>query len=199
MKTKLFVLALLTGVCISASAQKDVHIPFIQFGPKVGVNIAKVDGKSFKDEFNFGFHAGVFLALKIGEQWQVQPEVLFNQLATKTDTAFGNIFDTKNLKDLKLNYLSIPVLLNYCPSKVFAIQVGPQFGLLLDKHKDLLQNGKEVFKSGDLSLLGGVQLSIMNFKISGRYFIGLADISDATNSDKWKNQGFQLSVGLRII
>jgi hypothetical protein len=200
MKSKLFALALLACVSTAALAQeKNKDIPFFQFGPKVGVNITKIDGKSFKDEFNFGFHAGAFATIKIGQEWQIQPEVLFNQLATKTDTSFGNIFNTKNLKNVKLNYLSIPILLNFSPSKVFTIQAGPQFGLLLDKHKDLVQNGKDAFKGGDLSLLGGVQLSIMNFKISGRYFIGLSDINDATSSDKWTNQGFQLSVGLRII
>jgi hypothetical protein len=198
MKTKLFALALLTCLGTAAFAQ-DKNIPFFQFGPKVGVNIMKIDGKSFKDEFDYGFHAGAFAIIRLGNSVQVQPEVLFNQVATKTDTSFGNIFDTKNLKNVKLNYLSIPVLLNVSASKIFTIQAGPQFGLLIDKNKDLLQNGKQVFKSGDLSLVGGVQLSIASFKVSGRYVIGLADISDATNSGKWKNQGFQLSVGFRII
>jgi hypothetical protein len=32
--------------------------------------------------------------------------------------------------------------------------------------------------------------------LNGRYFIGLSDINDLTNDSKWRNQGFQLSVGL---
>jgi hypothetical protein len=200
MKTKLSFLTLLLFLSAAVMAQKkNDNIPFFQLGAKAGVNITKIDGKSFKDEFRYGYQLGGFVQLKIGDKWQLQPEVLFNQYNTKTDTSYGNIFDGKNLKDVSLNYLSIPILLNYCPSKIIAFQAGPQFGMLLDKNKDLLQNGKQVFKSGDLSLLGGVQLNLMNFRVGARYFIGLNDISDATNSGKWKNQGFQVSVGLRII
>jgi len=35
-------------------------------------------------------------------------------------------------------------------------------------------------------------------RISGRYFIGLSDINDIDNQDKWKNQGFQVSFGLAL-
>jgi len=200
MTRKYLALALLTFVSAAGFAQKnDPNLPVFEFGPKLGVNITKIDGQPFSKEFDYGYNAGVFAAIKLGSKWQFAPEVLFNQYSTKTDTAFGNIFDTKNLSHVKLNYLSIPLLLKYCPSKVFAFQAGPQFGLLIDHDKSLVQNGKQAIKNGDLSLLGGVQLSIANFKINGRYFIGLNDISDATNSGKWRNQGWQLSVGWRII
>ncbi len=197
MKTK-FWIPLLAFVLLSfaGTAQK---IPFLQVGIKGGVNITKVDGKSFSDEFMYGYHLGGFAQLRLGEKWQLQPEVLFNQYNTKVDTTLSNVIHIENFKNVKLNYLSIPVLLSYSPTKLISFQAGPQFGILLDKNKNLFENGKDAFKAGDLSLLGGVQLNLANFRVSGRYFIGLADINDAGNSDKWKNQGFQVSVGLRII
>lgn len=197
MKTKLAFLTLaLFSVSAIAVAQKT---PFLQLGLKGGVNVTKVDGKSFKDEFNYGFHLGGFAAIKLGEKVGIQPEVLFNQYATKADTSYNNVLNASNLKNVKLNYLSIPLLLNITPSKFITFQAGPQFGILIDKNQDLYKNGKAAFKSGDLSLLGGVQLNIMNVRVGARYFVGLSDISDVDNSDKWKNQGFQVSVGLRII
>jgi hypothetical protein len=78
-------------------------------------------------------------------------------------------------------------------------QAGPQFGILINKDNDLFENGKNAFKNGDFSMLGGIQINIANFKIGGRYFIGLNDINDIDNNESWKNQGFQLSLGLRIL
>jgi len=69
----------------------------------------------------------------------------------------------------------------------------------MDKHRNLFENGKDAFSSGDLSMLAGVQLNVAGLRLSGRYIVGLTNINDVGNSDKWKNQGFQLSVGFRII
>lgn len=197
MKTKLLILLIaFTSIAAVSFAQKT---PFLQAGIKVGANITKIDGKSFKDEFRFGYSLGGFAAIKVGEKFQIQPEVLFNQYNTKVDSNYNNLVNSNNLKNISLNYLSIPLLLNFSPTKFFTLQAGPQFGILLNKNDNLLKNGKNAFNNGDLSMLGGVQLNIANFKVSGRYVVGLNDIGDIDNKDQWKSQGFQLSVGLRIL
>ncbi|MBO9635680.1 MAG: outer membrane beta-barrel protein, partial [Chitinophagaceae bacterium] len=99
----------------------------------------------------------------------------------------------------KLNYLNIPILFCYRPINLVAFQLGPQFGTLLNQDKNLLDNGKEAFKKGDISLLVGAQLNLLKFKVGARYVIGLNDINDVGTSNKWKNQGFQLYVGVRVI
>ena len=198
MKTKQLV-PLVAFVLFSMAGMAQAHVPVFQLGVKGGVNITKIDGKSFSDEFNYGYHAGAFAILKLSDHVQLQPEVLFNQYNTKVDTAFSNVFNTKNLKDVKLNYLSIPLILDLTPAKFITFQVGPQFGVLLDKHKNLFENGKDAFSSGDFSMVGGVQLNLGGIRVSGRYVVGLSNINDAGNTDKWKNQGFQLSAGFRII
>ena len=198
MKTKLLV-PLFAFVLFSIAGMAQGGVPVFQLGVKGGVNISKIDGKSFADEFNYGYHAGAFATIKVSNRVQIQPEVLFNQYSTKADTALGNVFNVKNLKGVKLNYISIPLLLNLTPAKFISFQVGPQFGILLDKHKNLFENGKDAFSSGDFSMVGGVQLNLGGIRVSGRYVVGLSNINDAGNSDKWKNQGFQLSAGFRII
>lgn len=198
MKTKLIV-PLFAFVLFSVAGIAQGRVPVFQLGIKGGVNITKVDGKSFADEFNYGYHAGAFATIKINNHIQIQPEVLFNQYNTRADTSFSAVYNVKNLKDVKLNYLSIPLLLNLSPAKFISFQVGPQFGILLDKQQTLVRNGQAAFSTGDLSMVGGVQLNLGGIRLSGRYVVGLANINDATNSDKWKNQGFQLSAGFRII
>lgn len=100
---------------------------------------------------------------------------------------------------MKLNYISIPILLNYkLIGNFLSLQAGPQFGILIDNSKTLLQNGGDAFKKGDFALVGGVQVKLASMRVSGRYTVGLNNISDIDNQDKWKNQGFQLSVGLAL-
>jgi hypothetical protein len=59
-----------------------------------------------------------------------------------------------------------------------------------------LQNGGQAFKSGDFSMLAGVQIKVAMLRVTGRYSIGLNNINDIDSQDKWKNQNIQLSVGL---
>lgn len=178
------------------------QVSFAQLGLgiKAGANITKVEGKSFKDEFNYGYHLGGYANIGLGGRLSIQPEVLFNQFQTRTDSSFRNIYQNafSGARDVKLNYLSIPVLLNYKLGSLLSLQAGPQFGILLDQNKNLLQNGQEAFKSGDFSLLGGAQFGLGKLKLTGRYFVGLNNINDIDNKDEWKAQGFQVSVGLGL-
>jgi len=169
-------------------------------GVKAGANIFKVDGQSFKDQFDYGYHLGGFANFGIGGRFSLQPEVLFNQYQTKRDTSFSNIYQNvfSNSTNVKLNYLSIPLLLNYKLGSLISLQAGPMFSILMDQNKSLLQNGEDAFKKGDFSMLGGAQLSLGKIKLNGRYVVGLNNINDIDNQDKWKNQGWQLSLGLGL-
>lgn len=184
----------LSALLISLQSNGQFHV-----GVKAGANVTKVDGKSFKDEFKSGYMLGGFAEIKLSKKLYVQPELLINQYNTRLDTNYnnlvGNIFN--GMTSVKLDYLSIPILLNYRMGGGFiSLQAGPQYGVLIDKNNSILQNTGNAFRNGDLSLLGGVQIKAGAFRINGRYFVGLSNINDITNDSKWKNQGFQLSVGL---
>jgi opacity protein-like surface antigen len=194
---RLKLLVLLFAALFTNSLFAQFHLGF-----KAGANVTKVDGKSFKDEFKSGYMLGGFAEIKISKKIFLQPEVLYNQYNTKLDSSYnnlwGNAFD--GLTSVKLDYLSIPILLNYKLGGGFlSVQAGPQFGILIDKNNSLLQNTRNAFKQGDFSMLGGVQLKLGAFRVNGRYFVGLNNINDLTNDSKWKNQGFQLSVGLALL
>jgi hypothetical protein len=195
MKTKFLFLS--AALLISFASMAQFHI-----GAKAGANIFKVDGHSFKDQFKYGYHLGGFMEIPISKKLTIQPEVLFNQFSTVLDSSYKNIYDgvfnSQNGNHIKLNYLSIPVLLEYKMAKFFRLQAGPQFGVLIDQNRNLLQNGGDAFKRGDLSMLAGAELQILKFRITGRYAIGLSNINDIDNQDKWTNQGFQLSLGLAL-
>ena len=195
MKTKL--LSLFAALLLSQAMMAQFH-----FGIKGGANIFKVDGKSFKDEFRYGYHLGGFMEIGLGNKFGFQPEVLFNQFSTTLDSNYKHIYQNvinPNQPTIKLNYLSIPLVLNYkLIGNFITLQAGPQFGVLIDQNKTLLQNGGDAFKHGDLSFLAGAQIKVAALRVTGRYVIGLSNINDIDNQDKWKYQGFQVSVGLAL-
>jgi hypothetical protein len=170
-------------------------------GVKGGVNMYKIEGKAFSEEFKHAYNAGLFTEINFSKKIGIQPEILWNQAQTQTSTRFKDMYNegVGELKGVTLNYLSIPLLLNVSPSRLITFQAGPQFGVLINKDQNLLQNGKSAFKSGDLSMLGGVQLNLGGFKLGGRYTVGLTNINDIDNQDKWRNQGFQLYAGFRLL
>ncbi len=170
-------------------------------GVKGGANITKVDGKSFKDQFRYGYSLGGFMELRLGNHFVLQPEVLWNQYATRLDSNYKNVYQDvfNGNANVKLNYLSIPILINYkLIGSFLSLQAGPQFGVLINQSKTLLQNGGEAFKHGDLSMLAGVQFKVLALRINARYAVGLNNISDLPDEGKWKNQGFQVSVGVAL-
>ena len=169
-------------------------------GAKAGANIGKLEGQSFKQGYSLGYQLGGFLQLNLSKSIGLQPEVLFSQTNTtfenSTSATYANAFNGQK-KDLK--YLSIPVLLAINPGKFVTIQLGPQYSILLNNHETVYSNGQQAFKSGDLSAVAGLQLNFSALHLYGRYNVGLSNINDVANSDKWKNQQIQIGLGLKLL
>jgi hypothetical protein len=89
-------------------------------------------------------------------------------------------------------------MINYNISNILSLQFGPQFGILMDQNKNLVQNGKDAFKSGNFSLAGGLQLNLLKFRIYGRFVGGLTNLNNLGNNDTWKANMIQLGVGLAL-
>ena len=195
MKKILFTCLIAAAGFTGAQAQGSFKI-----GARVGSTMYKIDGQAFKDGFTFGYHLGGALEIMFTKKFGIQPELLFNQTKTQTGSNLGSL--TSNISPnipVDLKYLSIPVLINLRPSGgPLMLQFGPQFGILMDEGQTLVQNSGSAFKNGDLSLLGGVQLKLLMFRIYGRYGIGLTNISDVASSDSWKSQTVQLGVGINF-
>jgi hypothetical protein len=86
MKAK-FLFSLFAAVLVTQALMAQFHI-----GIKAGANITKVDGKSFKDQFNYGYHAGGFAEIGIGKKFAIQPEVLFSQFTTTLDSSYNHVY-----------------------------------------------------------------------------------------------------------
>jgi hypothetical protein len=169
-------------------------------GIKAGTNISQLTGRSFDEGFQWNFMAGAFAELNFTDKWGIDPEVLFSQTTTQTASNFDDVYEQGiNSRGVKLNYLSIPILLTYkLPLPILSLQLGPQFGILMNTSENITTNGTNAFKSGDFSMVIGAQVNLGAFKAGARYVYGFTNIDAVTNVDEWKNRTIQLYVGLRI-
>lgn len=168
-------------------------------GIKGGTNLSQISGRSFDQGFQWNFAAGAFAELDVSSKFGIQPELLFSQTTSRTASNFRDIYDQGiNSQNVKLNYMSIPILLSFKPISLLSLQLGPQFGILMNSSQTVTRNGANAFKSGDFSMVLGAQLNLGPFKGGARYVYGFSDINNVTNFEAWNNRSVQLYVGLRL-
>ena len=188
-RSNLLTVALILIASIGVEAQG------FDVGIKAGVNYNKISGLPLTDGYVPGFHFGGFI--EMGKNTLgFQTELLLSQCGTKIANDSASDFNTG--EKIKLTYLQIPLLVKIRLGKILSLHAGPQFGILMNKSKNVLENGQEAFKSGDFAMDFGAQLTFGIFRIYGRYDIGLTDISDLENEESWKNQVLQLGLGIKI-
>ncbi|WP_207496636.1 porin family protein [Aridibaculum aurantiacum] len=173
-----------------------------RLGVKAGANLTKVSGKSFNEEFDLGYQLGAFSEIDFSKKFGIQPELLYSQINTKRSSGFNSIYnnisDPNASSDIQLKYLSIPILLRYNIGNTLTLNLGPQFSILVDDNENLLRNGEKAFSKGDFGMVGGVTLNLSRLRVYGRYIVGLNNINDIDDQDKWKSQQIQLGLGLRL-
>jgi Outer membrane protein beta-barrel domain len=195
MKKVCFLLFAVIIFSASRSQAQGFHL-----GIKAGTNISQLTGRSFDEGFQWNFMAGAFAELNFSDKWGIEPELLFSQTTTQTASNFDDVYEQGiNSRGVKLNYLNIPVLLTYkLPLPILSLELGPQFGILMNTSENITTNGTNAFKSGDFSMVVGAQVNLGGFRAGARYVYGFTNIDDVTNVDEWKNRTIQLYVGLRI-
>jgi hypothetical protein len=199
---------LFSALCLNAYSQKkkdpsDKESLF-RFGFKGGLNLNKIEGRSFKDGFNYNYSLGGFMQVNITKKFGLQPELNFVQTSAEQSDDITIIYDDLFLegeqKKAKLDYLKFAGLLNIDigPSQRVKLQLGPQWGILVKEAVDSLKFPKDIFKKGELSVLGGIMLQLPLIHIGTRYEIGLTDINAIDNQDKWTSQAWQFFIGITL-
>jgi hypothetical protein len=178
------------------------HENFFRVGAKVGVNVNKIQGQSYKEGFSYDYLVGGFMQFNFSPRFGIQPEVNFSQASSKftdDDTdIYDDLFAGGSQKKVRLSYLKVPVLLNINigPSKRVKLQFGPQIGGLVKQEADSLNNNNELYKKSAFSALGGLWIQIPFINLGARYELGLTNINAIDNRQNWKSQGFTLFAGV---
>src|SRR5665647_848826 len=177
---------------------------FFHIGAKAGVNINKINGQSYKSGFNYNYLLGGFMQFNFSKTFGLQPEVNFVQSSSEfsndASTVYDDLFYNGSQRKAKLNYLKVPLLLNINvgPSKRVKLQLGPQVGGLIKQSVDSLKNNVDIFKKGDWSAVGGLWIQIPFINLGARYEIGLTNLNNIDNSEKWKSQAFTIFAGFTL-
>ena len=200
-------LSLLLFFSTNTFAQKNFratdHEKFFRIGAKAGVNINKIQGQSYSSGFNYNYLLGGFMQFNFG-RFGLQPEVNFVQSSSEfskdANNVYNDLFMGGSQKKAKLNYIKVPLLvnLNVGESKHVKLQLGPQFSGLLKQSVDSLKTNANFFKTSDFSMLGGVWFQLPFINLGARYELGLSNVNDIDNKEKWKSQAFTIFAGFTL-
>lgn len=174
---KLAFLALFGGMFINASAQE------ISYGAKGGLNIAKVNNTIFGDEnTRASVYLGGFARIAVNENWSLQPELLYSGQGFKYDVPILGEYT------VRLNYINIPVMVQYYFIPEFHLEAGPQLGFLVaakNIHDKVTVDVKDQTKGVDFGLGFGFGYDFdFGLGIGGRYNFGLTDVFEQDESQK---------------
>lgn len=177
------------AVCFIAVTATAQHA---NIGIKGGLNVFTIhsnDNSSY--DTRKGIHLGLLAHIHLTRQMAFQPELVYSGQGAKYTIA--DITTT-----VKLDYINVPLLLQYMFDNGFRIQAGPQIGFLASAKSEagnINTDVKNSFKSVDFGLgLGiGYVHPPSGFGVDARYTLGLSSINENTNV-KTTNNGFQLGV-----
>ncbi|RXK83568.1 porin family protein [Filimonas effusa] len=183
-------------VTTAAGAQK------INLGIKAGINMSANSGNGMNSSLQQGIDVGAFSEIALGKKWSVNPELYFSHRSTERADNFMTYYVNEGVassdKDIKLSYISVPVLLSYKLSSVISFQAGPQFNWLVFEDDNLLKNGRDAFTKTDLGVAAGVTLTLEKFRIYGRYTQGFSDVNGIDGRHDWKSRQLQLGAALSL-
>ncbi|HEY5038795.1 MAG TPA: porin family protein [bacterium] len=176
----LFVLA--SSFAMAEEKGSEALVPKTLIGVEAGINLASLSGPSVNDVFasRLGFVGGAFLNFHLTPVLAIQPEVLYEQKGGK----FGGT-------PYQLDYFEIPVLLNLTFLGPLGVLLGPAF------NSTLATQGVQNATQSDVGLILGAQVNVSSFLVSGRYEVGLTDVSSTQKNIS--NGTFTFLAGLSFI
>jgi len=190
--------------------KKTDYRKYLMFGLKGGVNYSNVydaQGNKFTSNAKFGYAAGGFISIPIGQYFGIQPEVLYSQKGfTGTGTLLGSSYDLTRTT----SFIDVPLLISIKPAKFLSLLVGPQFSYLLTQ-KDVFTNSsstvqqEQVFKNDNIrknimSVVAGADFNFDHLVLGARAGWDLKNNNGDNTSitPRYKNAWLQATVGVRF-
>jgi hypothetical protein len=177
MKKYLLIIALLFSVSLTF-AQENV------FGVRAGFNVTNLDFRpevpaGVENAHRNGFAIGFLAEYGISEKFSIAPEIQFSAEGAKD-------------KEFRLDYLQMPILLNYKITRKIALGVGPQISLKAHDYEDGFQN---LVYSGIAGLTYMITDEIF---VDARFSYGLTNIFDDLTGLEAINKNLQFGFGIKL-
>jgi len=189
--------AILMGLILAGALASQASAQTFNLGLEAGANFSNFIGNDVSgltnpgQTFNsskLGFVGGGFLSLNFGPMFAIRPELLYEQKGNQISGYTTNA---------ELDYVEVPVLVKIStglPVINPAFLIGPAFSwnTLNQAGGTKLNN----INSSDVGLVGGLEFDIDKFLVSGRYELGLDNVSSNKNI---QNGTITLLVGYSFI
>lgn len=169
-------------------------------GIKAGLNYAGLSG--YNGDNLLSFHAGVFVHVTINKNWRVQPELLYSGEGQHYLVYDNNENTTAIRNTIALNYIQLPLVVQYFALPSLYFEAGPQLAVLAGAFSKGIGDGhmnvKRSFTNTQFGLnLGTGVLFNQQIGIYGRYNFGLTDVTPY-NSDLNHSHTGQLGIAFRF-
>src|SRR5665647_2457764 len=171
-----FLIGLMTAILITgiASAQHgNSPAGHINIGIKGGVNVYNVHNDyNTKYDPRIGFNFGLLGHIHLNNHFAIQPEIVYSAQGAKQTVDNGT-------NKLNLDYINVPVLLQYMFDNGLRLQAGPQVGFLVSAKSKTGNNSIDVkndLKPIDFGASIGASYVFppTGFGIDARYNLGLS-------------------------
>ena len=196
---KLFLIAVMAVISLSASAQKMRHdAGSITIQPMIGISTGYLRGeekigsttvKYENDEARTGLGIGAEAEYYTTTPWlSVSAAVLYQQQG----------WDMKSSPTSKIDFINIPVLANFYVGKGFALKIGLQPGFLVKAEEDGV-SVKDDYNTFNLSLPVGLSYEFKNgITLDLRGAAAITKLNKKSGALKKYNDGGILTVGYKF-
>ena len=166
----------------------------LSFGLKAGGNYSNFTDAGFDTEGLAGFHGGAIINFRLTNKWSIQEEFLYSTQGAKIkDNLFGET-------DLKLSYMSVPILLKYHSNIGLYAEIGAQANMLIEDAKNTaFEDFADKVDAGAVAGLGYQFRAgpVKGLGVGARYYHGFMEVGKFKSSSikgDFKNSVAQLSV-----
>jgi hypothetical protein len=181
-------------VIIVSSAFFTVKAQDVTFGVKGGLNIAKLTNLD-NTKVRPSVYVGGLVNIAFNESLSIQPELLYSGQGDKYEVNTITITD-------KVNYINLPVMMQYRIVPEFYLEAGAQVGFLVaskTKSGKITLDVKDQTSSADFGLGFGVGYQFpIGLGIGARYMFGMFNVykdnSGTFNGTDTKNSVAQIGV-----
>ncbi len=195
MKRVFLIMVLLLSVFVNAQGIKKakgikVKSYGIKFGIKGGLNMSDLfsSHKAIKFDSKTVYHAGAVLEIVLGNQFALQPEIVYSAQGADFEQKIKGI---KTQANLKFDYIAVPIMAKFFVLPGFSIDAGPQISFNVNSKVEAKILGvektidiKDYINSYDFSLCFGLGYEFERVGFSARYNLGLKKVfKDVLESD----------------
>jgi len=167
----------------------------VEFGLKGGLNVGNVKVKNASSSYDprISAHVGGLAHIHLTKEFAIQPEVVFSGQGFKASSGDNNVEITR-----KLNYLNVPVLVQYMFQNGIRLETGPQVGFLLSAKEDNESSNNDVkgaYKDVDFAwAFGAGYLMPSGLGFDARLNLGVAKINENNSIADRRNGVFQVGL-----